>query len=206
MSCELDLVYDDDRWATIISPDQEGCNEYLLGIKDKIKDAKVLHVGTGNSSVFTQFYSSFRELHGITIMDSEIQVAYECILGVTLWESCTYNIFKVNKYDIEQMKQLDSDYDIIIDNNLKQHGCCQEHWEEYFHCLLGKLAINGFILTHSQGFAPHTNRVTALTDTEMVGLISKSYDEYKTKSFYYRQHNFLHNESGKYPITITRQR
>jgi hypothetical protein len=194
MSCELDLVYDDDRWATIVSPDQDGCNDYLSTIKDSIIGAKILHVGIGNSSVYKMFQDVAGRIDGITIMDSEIEVAKDYIHLPT-----QYVIHKFNKYDITQFKTMWG-FDFIIDNNLKQHACCQQHWEEYFTCILNKIHVSGMLITHEQGYVPHTDRITPLSTDELLQLINKQSD----KKFHTRQISKLKNSYDKCPVVIKR--
>lgn len=168
MSCSLDLTYNDDRWATIISPDQEGCNEYLQSIRTSLIGRRALHIGIGTSSVYRSFYDTFSLIDGITIMDSEIAVAKQ-------YPDFPYNIYKMNKYDALNIQSL-PEYDVIIDNNLKQHACCQQHWEEFFVELLNHISLGGILLTHQQGYAPHINRVTFLTDKELEDLSGSQFD------------------------------
>lgn len=194
MNCDFHLTYNDDTWAKIVSPDQEGCNAYLQSIRSSLLGAKVLHVGTGNGSVLTQFHNILGQLDGITVMDSEMRVADKQRLLYDL----EYKVYNFNKYDIRNFQILGNDYDIIIDNNLKQHACCNVHWIEYFHCLLRKITPSGKILTHTQGFAPHSDRVDWLTISELETLLSETI---------YQVHIVLEliNNNGHPPVVIKAQ-
>lgn len=188
------LTYNDNTWASITSCDQDGCNEYIEKNIEKFVNKKVLHVGIGNSSVFCKFCDVFLHLDGITIMDLETIVADN--IKSKFCNSCTYEIYKFNKYDVGNFSKIGK-YDLIIDNNLKTYSCCLNHWIEYFHCIVEKLEKNGILLTHMQGFVPHTNRVDALSVEELEILC-------------HLHENFilivddLVNEFGYYPVLIKR--
>lgn len=161
--CGLELTYNDDTWSSVVSPDQVGCNEYILKHIDSLNGKNILHVGIGNSSVYTAFGKSVARIDGITIMDSEIRVA-ESIIDAS-W--CPYNIYKLNKYNKSNFSNFSKDYSMIIDNNLSHYACCQQHWEEYFYAIEDLLVDGGCILTHSQGFMPHTRNIGTLTLSEL---------------------------------------
>ena len=186
MSCQLELTYNDDRWATIVSPDQEGCNQYLE--KVYLTNKTALHIGIGNSSVYAKFGNVLSKLDGITIMESEILVAHSLV------KTCRYKLFKINKYNPDSILLLDN-YDVIVDNNLKQHACCPFHWRVYFKNILTKLNPNGFLLTHTQGFAPHSDKIDSLSVDELKYLThGTNYPVTEKKDF--------KNEWGFYPVII----
>jgi len=192
--CSRPLVYNDDTWAFEASPDQLECNQFLQNLGPLLEGAKVLHVGIGNSSVLLQFHELFRQIDGITIMDSEIRVAD----GVRPLFDLDYQIYQFNKYDAANLQVLGSDYDVIIDNNLKQHACCQNHWVDYFYGLLERLSPQGFVLTHTQGFAPHSDRITPLSLPELETLCTR----YPKHEFRVEQIQLLVNNEQHYPVVI----
>lgn len=194
MSCDLPITYNDDTWSRIVSPDQEGCNAYLESIKPSLKNEKCLHVGIGTSSVLAKFHAVLDRIDGITVMDSEIEVANRLRPEYGL----EYKIFKFNKYDAKNLKLLSNNYSIIIDNNLKQHACCQQHWEQYFLTMLSKLSKHGRLITHTQGFAPHTNRVGWLSLGELQMLM----DGVFRRPYRMVLIDDLINEAGHYPVVI----
>ena len=53
--CQLKVLYNDDLWSTIVSPDQQSINKYLESIKDLFIGKKALHIGIGTSTIFTKF-------------------------------------------------------------------------------------------------------------------------------------------------------
>jgi cyclopropane fatty-acyl-phospholipid synthase-like methyltransferase len=193
MSCNLPLVYDDDTWASIVSPDQAGCNAYIRSRLEFFRGAKVLHVGTGTSSLLVEFHDVFDRLDGITIMQSEIDVASE----VRKRYGKEYIVYSFNKYKTSALSLIDSDYDLIVDNNLKQHACCEEHWVQYFHAIVSKLSKGGMLLTHTQGFAPHTDRVSWLSVEELQDLCDSRQGEFDLFSIF-----AMSNNSGHYPLVV----
>lgn len=162
-SCNLNLTYNDDTWAAVVSPDQEGCNNYIRAHKNDFLNTNAFHIGTGTSSVFIEFHDLFSRLDGLTIMQSEIDVAH----SLKFQDACQYNVFNFNKYDVHNFKEFPKDYSLIIDNNLSHYACCQKHWEAFFIVLTDMLLPGGCILTHSQGFMPHTQNVGPLTIPEL---------------------------------------
>lgn len=194
MTCDMPLVYNSDIWASTVSPDQLGIHEYIETLN--YPGAKLLHVGIGNSALFLQFGEGLCQVDGITIMDSEVKVAQE----IAKKSSTPYVIYQFNKYDISQYSVLAGRYHFIVDNNLKQHACCDQHWHEYFNLMLDMLTPRGQLLTHNLGFASHSNLVDKLTIEELVELLNKRTD-HKWKLSVIQK---LANERGYSPVVIER--
>ena len=194
--CQLKVLYNDDLWSTIVSPDQQSINKYLESIKDLFIGKKALHIGIGTSTIFTKFNDIFSRIDGITVMDSEIDVAKQYIIPHQRGKS-EYVVHKFNKYNIKNFDFLDSDYSVIIDNNLKHYGCCNHHWEEFYKCIIGKLKRGGILLTHTQGFVSHTNKVTSLSIKELEKLSSNDYSIMAMENFV--------NSEGYFPIVVKRK-
>jgi len=194
--CQLKVMYNDDLWSTIVSPDQQSINKYLERIKDLFIGKKALHIGIGTSTIFTKFNDIFSRIDGITVMDSEIDVAKQYIIPHQRGKS-EYVVHKFNKYNIKNFDFLDSEYSVIIDNNLKHYACCNHHWEKFYKCIIGKLEMGGVLLTHTQGFAPHTNNVTSLSIKELEKLSSKDYSITVMENFV--------NSEGYFPVVVKRK-
>src|SRR3990167_11220299 len=171
MSCSLPIVYNDDRWSTIESLDQLGCDMQLARLleHDLKTEKTLLHVGIGISSTARLFDGVFSIIHGISVTDSELKMARE----IAPLLSCNYEVIKMNKYNAESFNTpfLLDKYDYIIDNNLKQHACCQEHWINYFNNLLNKMTKDSYLITHNRGFSSHTNLVQDLCIGELEVLV-----------------------------------
>ena len=195
---ECKPVYNDDRWAEITSDDQIGCNLFVSHYKDMFVGKNVLHVGIGSSSMLIQFHHIFGRLDGITIMQSEIDKANLLRPKYGL----EYRVYQIDKYnttrDEGKLDALTNDYHLIVDNNLKQHGCCERHWDSYMAQILSKLVPGGILLTHTQGFAPHTNHVSALSIQEL-----KIYgSEFDCKLV---EVDDMKNHLGHYPVLLIKE-
>ena len=169
MSCNKPRLYNNDLWSFKISPDQLGINRYLWSIYNDVVGSRILHVGIGASALFHAFREEAERIDGITIQQSEIDV------GVRLSTHYikNYRIWNLNKYDGPSFDafEVPSDYDFIVDNNLKQHACCNEHWHEYFTRIASRLAPAGQLITHTKGFGRWIKtEVEALTVEELRGL------------------------------------
>ena len=67
-----------------------------------------------------------------------------------------YTCYLINKYKLEELSVL-GEYDVIIDNNINQYACCDEHYMDYFNWILDSVASrNGEIITHIAGYYQHT--------------------------------------------------
>lgn len=207
MTCNLPIVYDQPNWLPAIkadpehvTEDQQGCNQYLswlMGSWKRDPAPNILHVGVGTSSIYKQFGRRSDFITGVTVLAVESDLAHR--LAVTA--SCPYIVLVCNKYNSEQLEAVwrvrnpSRKFDYIVDNNLKQHACCQEHWEDYFRNLLFNfLEIGGSIITHTQGFAPHTSRITALTIEELKRLSGPCVEVIEGTQFT--------NKHGHYPVEI----
>src|SRR3990167_463239 len=171
MSCSLPIVYNDDRWSTIESLDQLGCDMQLARLleHDLKTEKTLLHVGIGISSTARLFDGVFSTIHGISVTDSELKMARE----IAPLLSCNYEVIKMNKYNAESFNTpfLLDKYDYIIDNNLKQHACCEEHWTKYLYNLLKKMNESSVLITHTRGFSSHTNLICNLSIEELEVLV-----------------------------------
>ena len=61
-----------------------------------------------------------------------------------------YRIFLINKYTAE-IRTLDGDYDLIVDNNPSGFACCRYHFHYMLESYLGLLRGRGEILTDRGG-------------------------------------------------------
>jgi len=173
MTCNLELTYDpDDRstvpedYSVVITDDQIGCNLWLQSARDCWRGQNVLHIGVGNSSVYRLFADMDTVVDGISIAEREIEEAER--LKEELEKP--YCVFNFNKYDKKNWDKWPNKYKVIVDNNLKQHACCEDHWKDYYRAMIDLLEPGGFIVTHEQGFGSHKNKTTSLSIQELKDL------------------------------------
>lgn len=168
MICSLKINYnsEDIDYSTYTTEDQLGCNQYVDMIRNQLTGSHLLHVGVGTSSVYWMLQESNIAVDGITIVEKEIEVA-EKLKEITKKPYC---VFSFNKYDVKNFKDWPTRYSCIVDNNLKQHACCEHHWKQYWYMLLSLLDEGGVIVTHEQGFGSENNLTTSLTVDELMTL------------------------------------
>ena len=104
----------------------------------------ILHIGIGNSFVASTL-NRVHKIDGITISGNEIKHGKK--LNIT-----NYRIFFANKlqFNIFNKKQF-SNYDIIIDVNLKSFSCCEKSFIKLFSDYKKMLKKNGIIITGIKG-------------------------------------------------------
>ena len=175
MSCHLKPTYDNDIWASKTTQAEEDCVEW---VKNNIhllpNQSKLLDIGIGTSHCYKELCTLFQEIHGITVMESEIVEALK--LG---YLGADYRVRIANKHNSNQfVQQVDCDYSAIIDVNLKMFTCCEQHWLDYFHTLLMLLAPGGYIVSSTAGFGQYNSPVyggimgETLTIEELTNLAS----------------------------------
>ncbi len=118
----------------------------LKYIKENIisNKSRILHIGIGNSYIANNI-NEYEIIDGITLSQNEINIANE-------QKKQNYNAFFQNKYSKNNIigKAL-TNYDIIIDANLKSFSCCNEAFEYLFKLYSQILNKNGLIITGKKG-------------------------------------------------------
>lgn len=164
--CNLDVIYTLTEWAQKITLAERECVDYVKVHQKRWRGGTGLDVGLGASHFYKELNPIFSRIDGLTVIDEEIEA------GKSLNGSSSYNLIKVNKYDIAALDKVLVDYDVIVDVNPKQHGCCHQHWEEYFLYILGKIKDNGMFLTHTTGFGQYKGLRTELLSLEELVTLS----------------------------------
>lgn len=146
MKCNLPTLWTDEKWLAKnperVSFAQVSVNNYL---KNKLyQGKKALHIGIGNSSVYKDLHGVFSRIDGITNTQEEFD------MGKIL--SDKYRVYLINKYNLDELAKIDSDYDVIVDVNLKSFACCNEHWLGFMKAVIGKLKVGGILISHTAGF------------------------------------------------------
>ena len=200
MPCNKPLLYDNDLWSVIITPDQLGCNRYLWSIYDRVVGARILHIGIGASAIFHAFREEAEAIDGLTIVPSETKVAADLASRYKK----EYRIWNFNKYDCANFEAsgVPRGYDFIVDNNLKQHACCNQHWLEYFDTIGSRLSPGGQLITHTQGFGRFTwlkTEVEALTIDELQDLCTRHPANLSLEC-----RSEMQNQKGHFPVVIKR--
>ena len=122
--------------------DEREIIDYFKNNLHIIKNKKILHMGIGNSEFGLTFCKEATYIDGVTISVPEKNKV----------SNCYRNIHICNKYNLNDMKQLlKDDYDLIIDQGIKQFTCCQSHFEELFKFYIEKLNKKGIFVTSKLG-------------------------------------------------------
>ena len=108
------------------------------------KNSRILHVGIGNSYVASNI-NNFKKIDAITISGNELNHAKKLKIN-------NYNPLFLNKltHNAFSKKEL-SNYDIIIDVNLKSFSCCEKAFDNLFLNYVLMLNSKGKIITGKKG-------------------------------------------------------
>jgi hypothetical protein len=136
-----ELIFDWSNKHT--TPDQLRIEHALSALQHK--DARILHVGVGNSGFAQRWYDKVGDIVGITIAAAEKQHAVE--LGLP-----NYTCQLINKYDSKLM-QLTGKFDFIIDNNPSLAACCEFHFFTMWCNYRFLLKAGGMLLTDREGMS-----------------------------------------------------
>ena len=138
-------------WLIKSSVDQKGINTYIHSNPNDYIGKTCLHVGTGDSSIATNYHKIFKHIDGLAIDPNEVKLANGLFIS-------NYTCYLINKYKIEEISVL-AEYDVIIDNNIKHYACCDDHYMNYFNWILDSVASrNGEIITHTAGYHSLDNK------------------------------------------------
>ena len=138
------IIYSEDLrdWSDkATTPDQARMERYID--RYDLRQARILHVGIGNSGFAKRFHARVRDIVGTTIDDSEIKVARSLSLP-------NYRFVVHNKYT-GQADVVKGTFDFILDNNPTSPCCCIRHLSDLFEFYGQKLAPNGQIVTDRLG-------------------------------------------------------
>lgn len=123
--------------------DQLAINAWLA-LQD-LRGKRLLHVGTGNSSVARQFSERAAQICSVTVSPNEKAFADALQLP-------NYQTMLANKHGANfSASQLGQQYDYIVDNNIASFVCCQQHLQRYLFTLVKVLAADGVLITHWLG-------------------------------------------------------
>ena len=144
------IIYSEDLrdWSDkATTPDQARMERYID--RYDLRQARVLHVGIGNSGFAKRFHPRVKEIVGTTIDEPEMQVA--AVLGLPNYRFVIHNKYSGGNEGVE------GKFDFILDNNPTSPCCCLRHLAELFEFYSDKLAPGGQIVTDQEGlgWVPH---------------------------------------------------
>ena len=108
------------------------------------KNSRILHVGIGNSYVASNI-NNFKKIDAITISGNELNHAKKLKIN-----NCNPLFLNKLTYNAFSEKEL-SNYDIIIDVNLKSFSCCEKAFDNLFLNYVLMLNSKGKIITGKKG-------------------------------------------------------
>lgn len=126
------------------SRDQLEIEQYLERQKHRLGDARLLHVGVGNSSLALRLHLRCLAIDGLTMAPEEKTRAESLRL-------LNYTVLLLNKYGLEFARRLRPGYAWIVDNNPASFACCRYHYARMLENYRWALAPGGRILTHRRG-------------------------------------------------------
>jgi hypothetical protein len=108
-----------------------------------LRNARVLHVGIGNSGFAKRFSKRVREIVGTTVDLPEIDAASSLSIP-------NYRAVIHNKYSGAD-DRIQGPFDIILDNNPTSPSCCLRHLSDMLECYAQLLAPGGQVVTDKVG-------------------------------------------------------
>ena len=128
------------------SQDQLAIEDYLERQGQRLHEARLLHVGIGNSSLALRLHHCCRAIDGITVTAQEAARAQSLHLS-------HYRVFLLNKYSVNFVRTLQPGYTWIIDNNPNSFACCRFHYARMLESYRWALAPGGQVLVHRRGLS-----------------------------------------------------
>jgi hypothetical protein len=119
---------------------------YLTSQPSRYADKSVLHVGVGNSSLYSALQAHLSNYVGLTINLPEVegfQTRFPRAQNAT--------VLVVNKHDPRSYSEIPGNFDLIIDVNLKSYACCQTHFESMMRFYVTRLRPGGQLMTAETG-------------------------------------------------------
>ena len=135
-----DLDFD---WAEReTTEDQKRIEDYLTQAR-KVNH-RLLHVGIGNSSLAQKVSTKFSTIVGTSLSDQEVSRAEDMNIS-------NYYTFRINKYSEFFSRAIDSEFDVIVDNNPNSFCCCAFHLSRLLTSYHKMLTSHGKLLTDIEG-------------------------------------------------------
>lgn len=191
MKCDLPQLWIDEEWLTKnperISQAQVDVNTYLRASERLYKGKMILHIGIGNSSIAKELRDVFGWITGITNTKQEFEMG-----------KLNNVVYLLNKYNLEDFKWIDDDYDVIVDVNLKCFACCEDHWLGFMKEVQNKLKVGGRLISHTAGFGGHRS---PKTDFDNSNTMEELYKLLEPNCFLFEMKH-LSDKSGYYPFII----
>jgi hypothetical protein len=138
------VIYSEDLrdWSDkATTPDQARMERYID--RYDLRQARILHIGIGNSGLAQRLHRRIGEIVGTTIDEPEIAVARSLSLP-------NYSFVLHNKYSGAD-EVVKGAFDFILDNNPTSPCCCIRHLANLFEFYTAKLADGGQVVTDRLG-------------------------------------------------------
>ena len=138
------VIYSEDLrdWSDkATTPDQARMERHID--RYDLRQARILHIGIGNSALAGRFHARVKEIVGTTIDEPEIAVARALALP-------NYLFVLHNKYSGRD-DGIEGTFDFILDNNPTSPCCCIRHLSDLFDLYAKKLTPGGQAVTDQLG-------------------------------------------------------
>lgn len=139
-------VLDSDEWRdwseADTTPDQRRIEDYLD--RFDLAGKRMLHIGSGNSSLARRFHARAALIVGTTVVPEEAALGNG--LGLP-----RYRVLLHNKYG--GAEGIEGPFDFIVDNNPTTFCCCLEHLEAMLTLYAQLLAPGGQVVTDRVGLS-----------------------------------------------------
>lgn len=128
------------------TPAETAIMTFLASQPTRYRKKRMLHVGVGNSALPMAFVSELDEYLGLTISIPEIER-----FNRLMFKKSNARVLLANKYDMKIMRNIEGNFDLIVDTLLKSVACCEKHFSEMMVFFAARLKPGGSILTTRNG-------------------------------------------------------
>jgi hypothetical protein len=139
------ITYSDGSWTgRKTTADLRRILDFLRSEADGLR---VLQIGIGNSSLFSEIGERCASVTGLTISEDEVEWARQKFPSDF---DRRYDVRLMNKYSHE-IASIGGGYDYIVDNDLSSYACCRHHFDAMLLAYRDMLAPQGSILVGING-------------------------------------------------------
>lgn len=172
------LEYSDGSWVhRCVTKDLRNIQVYLAS---GTRPIKVMQVGVGNSSLFSEIRHRVTKFVGITIVPEEVDYARAQFPNEI---DIKYEVQLANKYSTS-LTCFGNNFDFIVDNDLSSYACCKHHFHEMLSAYRKILATSGVILVGKNGLG-YFDSGFGLTEGLARKIFAKhGFALYKKKAYY----------------------
>lgn len=138
-----ELCENDTSWTNQHTGDQEQINTWIESRVDSY--SKLLHIGTGDSSVAVRFHKEVKLIDSITVIHAEYRLAESLSFS-------NYKTYMLDKYS-NSLTTIPNLYHYVLDNNLTSYAKSLQDLTTFLTNCFSLLEPGGVIVSHLAGLS-----------------------------------------------------